>query len=252
MLKNEKLTNEIVDVRLINRNIKRVGNYINSRTKINFKCLIINCDFEWMTTPHHILNGKRGCPKCGGTVKLTIEIITNRLKERNIKVIGLYKNCDIKTDFQCLVCSNIWAATPNNILNGEKGCPKCSSGKNEKLIWKILKNNGINFVYHEDIRKIINGENRRIYVDFYFPDLNSIIEYNGEQHYNLVCFGSMDKTQSEKRFLMQQERDQYLQQFCNENGIQLIWIDGRKYTNSKLKTHLIEIVIPQFLTKFIA
>jgi very-short-patch-repair endonuclease len=81
-------------------------------------------------------------------------------------------------------------------------------------------------------------------VDFYFPDKNIIIEYNGHQHYQPVRFGGISLESAEINFIRQQYRDKYLQNFCDQNNITLIWIDGRTYTYKKLESYIIETIIP--------
>jgi very-short-patch-repair endonuclease len=83
-----------------------------------------------------------------------------------------------------------------------------------------------------------------LFVDFYVKDKNIIIEYNGDQHYEPVCFGGISVKESKQNFIKQQERDKYIEQFCINNSIKLIWIDGRKYKDNKLKKYLIEEIIP--------
>lgn len=56
-----KLTNEDVDKRLENRNIKRIDEYINTDTKINFQCVL--CNHIWNSRPNDIFSGY-GCPFC--------------------------------------------------------------------------------------------------------------------------------------------------------------------------------------------
>jgi hypothetical protein len=58
---NSPLTDEIIDQRLIGRNIIRLEGSQGSSKKIKFKCLID--DHEWNTKPSIILSGK-GCPNC--------------------------------------------------------------------------------------------------------------------------------------------------------------------------------------------
>jgi DNA-directed RNA polymerase subunit M/transcription elongation factor TFIIS len=134
MRSNIKLTNEDVDIKLIadNREIKRLGDYIDAKTKILWQCLI--CQYIWSATPGNILNGKKGCPKCGGKVKLTNEIVDRRLYEtnRSIKRLGEIINAIIKIEWECLIenCKYKWNATPHSILNGNKsGCPRCGKRK---------------------------------------------------------------------------------------------------------------------------
>ena len=51
----------IEEIKIINPNIKILGEYINSKTKIRVKCLI--CGNIWEIVPNHLLR-KRGCPVC--------------------------------------------------------------------------------------------------------------------------------------------------------------------------------------------
>lgn len=242
---HEKLSNEIIDDRLESRNIKRLENYLTAKTNIKFQCLVEDCRFIWSASPDNIVNGKRGCPKCAGKLKFTNDIVDQKLQYRSVKRIGNYINKLTKIDFQCLNCNRIWASTPNSIIDNESGCPVCSLGKNEKLIGTVFENNNVSFERHKRIDKIINGEKRRIFVDFYFVETNTIIEYNGAQHYKPICFGGLNLEIANSNFEKQQERDIYLNNFCLSNNIRIIWIDGRKYTNLKLEDYIINVVMPE-------
>lgn len=106
-----------------------------------------------------------------------------------------------------------------------KGIPS----KGEVDISLFLDSNGIKY-YRE--WKLPNEYlfNRRKYVlaDFYLPDYNTVIEYNGQQHYfHVSWFGGKDV------FEMQQERDYGLRLYCKEHGINLIEISYKD--NSKIK-----------------
>jgi hypothetical protein len=58
----KKLNNTVIDDRLKDRKIIRIDDYINSRTKIKFKCLVDG--HEWYAKPSNVLNIKQGCPLC--------------------------------------------------------------------------------------------------------------------------------------------------------------------------------------------
>lgn len=118
-----KLTNEIVDARLVGRNIQRLGDYINTRTKIKWLC---SKGHEWNAFPDTILRG-HGCPKCAGNMPLTNAEVDSRLDGRNIQRLENYNGSDNKLMWHCLVtgCGHKWSATPHDILSGY-GCPKCA------------------------------------------------------------------------------------------------------------------------------
>lgn len=71
----------------------------------------------------------------------------------------------------------------NNHLGGE-GCPKCNRSKGEQAVINYLKSNNINYI--EQFRIDIDGNINKsgyAFIDFYLPEYNCFIEYNGEQHY---------------------------------------------------------------------
>lgn len=238
---NIQLTNDIIDNRLLPRNIIRIDEYISNNIKITFKCNI--CEHIWKAKPSNVVNGnKTGCPKCAGNARLTNEIVDERIANRPIKRIGQYAGNNTKIDFQCLVCENIWAATPAHIFDG-RGCPLCHNTY-EEAIYDILSKNNIYFLFHHNIKDIILQSDKRMFVDFYIPNINTIIEYNGRQHYEPVCFGGMPFDEANKIWLTYQlPRDAFVKEFCHNNDISLIVIDGRHYQYDKLEKYFIDQVI---------
>lgn len=246
---NVQLTNHDIDQKLIGLPIKRLNDYINSQTNIKWQCLNDNCQCIWLSKPNHILSGS-GCPNCAPTKPLLSEDkIDEKLIKRSIQRLDHYKGITTKITFLCLKeqCGFIWQTTPNNMINHETGCPACCSGTNENLIDKILSQASISFKRETPIQSIIPNETRKIFVDFYILNANTIIEYNGEQHYKPIRFGNIDQKQAEEKFARQQERDNYLQSICAANDISLLWIDGRKYQKSKLEKYFLQKIIPNLL-----
>lgn len=110
----------------INPNIQVIGKYINSNTKISFKCKI--CHHEWIARPNSILDGT-GCPSCAGNIKLTHEEFLDRMNKNkpNIEILGKYVNCKTKILCKCKICNFEWETVPM-VLNKEKhGCPSCAN-----------------------------------------------------------------------------------------------------------------------------
>lgn len=69
------------------------------------------------------------------------------------------------------------------------GCPRCNGSKGELVVERFLVDNNIRFVrqckYFEDLGKsCINPmTNRKLMFDFYLPDHNKCIEFDGVYHY---------------------------------------------------------------------
>lgn len=105
----------------ISPNIKIIGNYVNTRTKVLCKCE--KCGYEWYTTSDKLMQG-RGCPSCSKKIKgMTLEKY-QKLEAKHIKMIGKYQGTKIPTTFKCLICGYTWKAEPYDVLN-KSGCPKC-------------------------------------------------------------------------------------------------------------------------------
>ena len=162
-----------------NLNVDVIEKYINSKTKILHRCK--QCNEEWMITPSDIMNGY-GCPVCAGvkhkTHKQYIDEILNC--NPNIEVIGEYVNNRTKILHKCKKCNYTWNITPHDILRLH-GCPKCNSSSGELMISKILTDNGIKFI--EQYKFDDCCDKRSLPFDFYLPDYNILIEYQGLQHY---------------------------------------------------------------------
>ena len=117
---NEDFVNEL---KVINPYIEPLEEYVNSNTKMLFRCKIEG--YEWRTTPAKVLSGK-GCPCCAGNARRTIEEIRHILAERNITLLSTeYINIHTKIKVMCNDCGHIWEAEPNALLNVGCGCPKC-------------------------------------------------------------------------------------------------------------------------------
>ena len=78
---------------------------------------------------------------------------------------------------------------------------------------------------------IKNKTEYKIYVDghcyrfdFYLPDYNLFIEYDGEQHYRPVRFHGNDLSTTQAEFEEQQKRDKIKNKYCEDNNIHLLRI----------------------------
>lgn len=67
-------------------------------------------------------------------------------------------------------------------------------------------------------------DNVRYKFDFYLPHFNLFIEYDGEQHYELVHFGRMDDKQAQLNLKKIQVRDEIKNKYCENNNINLLRI----------------------------
>ncbi len=115
-----KVTKTSVNLKLSNRTVKLVGEYLGSMTKTSFQC---EMEHTWLATPNNILNGN-GCPECYGNLKYTKNSINRKLVPRGIELIGECVGNTTKTTFRCNA-GHEWVADQGSVVNGN-GCPHCS------------------------------------------------------------------------------------------------------------------------------
>jgi len=58
-------------------------------------------------------------------ITLSDKQISKKLKNKQIKIIGKYKNTKTPIEFKCLKCSYIWKVSPASIFSGT-ACPVCA------------------------------------------------------------------------------------------------------------------------------
>lgn len=193
--------------------------YINARTKLEIICP--KHGSFWQTPDNHLYHKK--CSACAleenrGTKEQFIEkarrIHGNKYDYSKIEYVN--SNTPI-----CIVCpehGEFWQK-PHNHLVG-KGCRKCRNSKGEEKITRVLESKSIKFIHDENCLDFL-GELRP---DFYLPDYNLIIEYDGEQHFKPIeIFGGVE------RFEKTQELDALKTQLCEEHNIKLIRISYTQF-----------------------
>lgn len=198
------------------------------------KPLKIKCEKHGYFYPiaYNHLKGDK-CPKCAGNQKSnTIEFI-----EKAKKIHGdryNYEKVDYSTNKTPIVITCLkpnhgdFLLRPNSHLNGT-GCPVCSESRGEKYLSTLLDDLNIKYTRQFKFKDCTNLKTgrycRRLPFDFYLPDYNSVIEYDGIQHFNSVDFWG-----GENSLKTQQLRDQLKNQYCEKNGIKMIRIP---YTMNK-------------------
>jgi very-short-patch-repair endonuclease len=118
---------------------------------------------------------------------------------------------------------------PNDHLSGH-GCPICKNSLGEMKIWNYLTEKNIKF---ESQKKFDGCKNKRLLpFDFYLPEYNICIEYDGIQHYKAIdIFGG------EKEFQKRKNLDKIKSEFCNSNNIKLIRIKYNEDLEKEFKKY---------------
>lgn len=121
----------------------------------------------------------------------------------------------------------------------KNGCTNCHNSQGEKLISSELSKLGIAF---ESDKKLLAYSTLESF-DFFIPNLNLVIEFDGIQHFQPTAFSSsMIGEVAERAFKSQQERDLRKDLWCDGNGIIILRIPY--YMEKKLS-----MIIPALIEK---
>lgn len=189
-------------------------------------------------------NLKRGHKKsCGCNITDYIDSLTYDLtgKKFGMLFVEYYtgkRERDNRRIWHCKCdCGNEIDVDVNSLVFGHtKSCGCTHKSFKEMYIESILKENKITYIpqYTFDECKNIF----KLPFDFYLPDINTCIEYDGEQHFRPIDFFG-----GEDGFNKRQKNDNIKTQYCIDNNIRLIRIPYTK-TDEEIKEIILNIWNP--------
>ena len=194
------------ELREIQPKIMVVGEYVGSRSYIEVKCL--DCGHVWNAMPTNLLKGRK-CPECakksrGEKKRKKLDEFLKELRNRDIEIIGEYKNVSTPVKARCKNCGHEWEVLPSALLRGT-GCPRCArtgtSYAEQIILLSLQKVLGNKDVLSRN-RSAIGRE-----LDIYIPSKAFAIEYGAWPWHK-----GKEKNDMEKH------------QLCNAKGIRLIEI----------------------------
>jgi len=145
-----------------------------------------------------------------------------------------YINVNTKYQFQHNTCGTVFEKTLSKFKSGQR-CPVCLKRGMDSMTYHYVKD--IFDFYHIEYSceykydACINPKtNAQLKYDYYIPDINTLIEIDGEQH-ERPSYGV-------ESFEKCKQRDKIKDKFAEENGIRLIRIPAKDWEN------LPEIIAP--------
>ena len=201
--------------------------YTNNRNKV---CIICLTHGEFLQSPFNHLMGK-GCPDCAKEKVSKIcfqnnkknvipfEIMVQRFHQKHSNKYQYIKPNQFRGYRQkiTIICPKhgIFIQQVQSHLNGA-GCSKCANegSKDVKIIQKYLQNQ--NIIYKTEKRFKDCRNKLPLPFDFYLPEYNICIEFDGIQHFK--------PTYGEEKFKQRKINDSIKNKYCKENNINLIRI----------------------------
>lgn len=216
-----------------------IGKYINTDTKVKIRHNICNKEFE--VRPYLFL-GKIStrCPHCNGNKKRTTEDyreIVERLAFHEYEVLGEYKNTDTPIKMMHNICKKEFLMRPACFIRGQR-CPHCARSLGAEKIKNFLEKNNIKYVSEKKYDDLVDV--RHLKFDFWLDEYNTLIEYDGEQHFRLKTFGK-EMNESKIQFELLQKHDSMKNEYCIKNDIPLLRIPFWRYDS-------IEIILEEFIS----
>lgn len=204
--------------------------YVNCKTKLKFKC---GKGHIWESIAHDVKYSKVWCPYCSNSKKLTIEQMQEIAIERGGKCLSeMYINSHTKLLWECKE-GHQWEAKPCDIKNSNKWCPICNESHGENMIEKYLTHNQI---FHLREVKFDDCKNHyKLPFDFYLPDYDIIIEFDGRQHFEPVNFYGCSDERALETHINLKRNDEIKNIYCKERNIKLIRIP---YTIKNIEEYL--------------
>ena len=201
--------------------------YKNAKTKIKIICPS-HGNFELYTRQH--LKGVN-CSNCErerisvNQRKTTNQFIHQAIITHNDTYDYSLVDYTIATKPVKIICNKhgIFSQIPRIHINGA-GCPICKESKGERKIRQLLESKDIKFIKQHTFPDCKNI--RPLPFDFFLPDYNLCIEYQGEQHYlNKKFFGGIQKLEYIKN------NDNIKLNYCISNNIKICIISYKDYDN---------------------
>lgn len=188
--------------------------YLNNKFLIKVMC---NKGHEYSVTFDNFKNKNKRCPVCNGGVSLTYEYVKEYIDEVGYSLISKeYINAKTKLQLMCDK-GHYFESTFDNFKSNGSRCPKCNRSIGEERVSYYLSKHTIK--YAEQYRFDECKFKYTLPFDFYLPDYNILIEYDGIQHFEIIeYFGGLDG------FIETKIRDTIKNDYCKKNNIQLLRI----------------------------
>jgi hypothetical protein len=196
--------------------------YTGTQKKV---CIICKEHGEFWQTPNNHLNGQ-GCQKC--KTNLTITRCTLSQEDVVKKCINVhgdkfdyskfnYVSMKTKTIVICKKHGE-FLTTPDNHIRRKSGCPRCMVSFGEQAISIMLNEHSLNFI--PQYRFPDCRYKYTLPFDFYLPEYNTCIEYDGLQH-TIPKFGI-------EAFEHTQLTDSIKTEYCKTKNIRLLRINHKQ------------------------
>ena len=198
--------------------------YVNAKTKLKYVCSN-HQDIGIQSVTYNNLKNGFGCKYCGiertsAAKRLSFDEVKNIFAHNDMILLDQeYRNTQEKLKYICKNHTEIGIQYMSTVNAYKNHCPYCNIIKGEKRILDFFLKYGIKFEPHKSYDGLVGLGGGKLSYDFYLPQYNVLIEYQGEQHeHSIDIFGG------DKQFIIQKEHDNRKRVYANKNNIELLEI----------------------------
>lgn len=206
---------------LVNDEYTVLGEYINRPTPILMRHN--KCGREYKVSPGNFLYSSR-CVQCYyEDSRLDIEVVTENISKHlgtSYKLVSEYKGADNKVDLLHRDCGKVTSVRYTDIIQHHSGCKYCNKSRGEEYVESFLTSKGIKFEEQKKFKDLKNIH--QLSYDFYLPEYDILIEYQGTQHFIPKTFGNITKEEAIIRLKKQQVNDKIKRDYATTKGYTLI------------------------------
>lgn len=210
---------------IINRLSKEGYELIEELGKVNskYRKIKVKCDKGHIYDVElRRFNEGRRCPTCSDTT-FGFNYVKSFVEDNGYTLISnKYVNVYQKLEMICPK-GHTYYSNFHNFKNSGSRCPRCFQSKGENFISEILNKNNVKFIREHTFKDCKHI--KLLPFDFYLPEFNILIEYDGEQHF------SLKHSFSEESFVSTQRNDNIKNQYCKDNNIKLVRIPYWEFDN---------------------
>lgn len=214
--------------------LSKESDYIDAHHKLTFECKKHGIQKRTWNNIKKNINKECGfCPECGkensiDSRRLKPDEVEIRINSVNQNIL-LNKNDYINNRTRnlkvlCGCCKKrIFVTNIEGYISGKNKCDYCArqQSNGERYTKSILEKYDINYICQKRFDEC--KDKRTLPFDFYLPEYNTCIEYDGEQHFKPI--------RGKESFENTTSHDTIKNNYCNQNNIHLIRIPYWEFNN---------------------
>lgn len=221
---HSKFLEEIKDAK--HESVTLIDEYTGCDIKLRCKCGI--CGLDFYIFPAKIREGhyhyECELEEIRQSKLLPMEEFLSRIPS-SIQVLSDYQGYGKSVDCQCKECGYLFPTTPALLALGY-GCRECADKSlGEQKVLDYLIEHNIRYTLQKKFKGLVGEGNKALSYDFFLPELRTLVEVNGKQHYQPIEYYG-----GEAKFRQQQEHDRRKKQYALDNNYSLLEI---KYNQIK-------------------